>query len=184
MTLSDTAGIMAILETAYPTYYAKRTAQQKGEAVKLWAEMFADDPLDLVGAAVKAIIASDAKFPPNIGEVKARMRSLVDDHPILTEQAAWALVYRACSNGLYAYKQEFEKLPEACQRAVGAPETLHQWAMMDSDTVNSVCASNFMRSYRTVLQRQQDELALPESVKRLLRDARPAVLTEGENDDE
>lgn len=182
MTLSDTAGIMAILETAYPTYYARRTAQQKQEAVKLWAEMFADDPLDLVGAAVKAIIASDAKFPPNIGEVKARMRSLVDDQPMLTEQAAWALVCRACSNGLYGWRQEFEKLPEACQRAVGAPEVLHQWAMMDADTVNSVCASNFMRSYRTILQRQQDELALPESVKRLLRDARPAVLTEGDQE--
>ena len=65
---------------------------------------------------------------------------------------------------------------------MGAPEVLHQWAMMDADTVNSVCASNFMRSFRVVMQREQDEMALPESVKRLLRDARPAELTEGDRE--
>lgn len=175
MNLSDTAGIMAILETAYPNYYANRTRQQKQEAVKLWAEMFADDPLDLVGAAVKAYIASDAKFPPNIGEIKTRMRTMVAE-PEMTEQAAWALVSRACANGAYHWQEEYDKLPEECQRALGMPETLHQWALMDADTVGSVCASNFMRSYRTILQRKREEMALPDSVKKLLRGVRQAML--------
>ena len=40
MKKSDVVGIMAILETAYPTYYAKRSNQQRMEAVNLWAELF------------------------------------------------------------------------------------------------------------------------------------------------
>ena len=49
---------MAMLETAYPAYYAKRSDQQRMEAAALWAELFADDDPKLVYAAVKAIIVS------------------------------------------------------------------------------------------------------------------------------
>lgn len=179
MTLSDTAGIMAILEAAYPSYYAKRDKRQKQEAVALWAEMFADDPLDLVGAAVKAYIAGENQFPPSIGTIKARMRELGTTEPELTEQKAWSLVSKACSNGIYGWREEYAKLPESVQKAIGMPEMLREWAMMDTDTVNSVVASNFMRSFRVIQQRERDMSMLPESVKRMLRGASAAMLTEG-----
>ena len=176
MTLSETAGIMAILETAYPSYYAKQDKRKKQEAVMLWAELFSDDPLDLVGAAVKAYITAENQFPPSIGTIKAKMRELANTEPELTEQKAWSLVSKACSNGLYGWREEYAKLPDSVQKAVGMPEMLREWAMMDTDTVNSVVASNFMRSFRVIQQRERDMAALPESVKRML--PRPAFMLE------
>ena len=62
-------------------------------------------------------------------------------------------------------RAEFDKLPPVIQRLVGAPSQLQEWAQMDSDTVNSVVASNFQRSYRARAKNERDYLALPSSVK-------------------
>ena len=159
---------MAILETAYPSYYAKRNAQQHIEAAKLYAEMFADDPANLVYSAVKAFIVGDTSgFPPSIGQIKERMHSLIAQDA-MTETEAWSLVSRACSNGIYGYLTEFQKLPPNVQAVVGRPEQLKEWAMMDSETVQSVVASNFMRSYRVCAKRAKEHDLLPENVKELI----------------
>ena len=171
MKKSDVVGIMAILETAYPTYYAKRSNQQRMEAVNLWAELFREDNPELVAVAVKTIIVGSANaFPPSIGEIKLKMRELVADEE-LSETQAWALVSKACANGIYGYQKEFEALPEAVQAAIGRPEQLREWAMMDAETVNSVVASNFMRGYKTAVRRAREVAMLPDSVKALLVNA-------------
>lgn len=74
------------------------------------------------------------------------------------------MVEKACRNGLYGNKMEFEKLPPEVQRVVGAPEQLKAWAEMDAETVNSVVASNFMRNFRVEKQREKERSLLPPSV--------------------
>ena len=167
MNKRDTVGIMAILQTAYPAYYAKQDDQQRIEAVNLWAELFADDPPQLVAAAVKAIIVGGGAFPPSIGEIKNKMHDLSAPAEI-SETEAWALVSKACTNGIYGYEMEFAKLPPTVQAAVGRPEQLREWAMMDVETVQSVVASNFMRGFKTAQKRERETALLPESVKVLL----------------
>lgn len=167
MTRSDVIGIMAILETAYPSYYAKSSDRQRMEAVNLWAELFSDDDPRLVGAAVKTIIVGGGAFPPSIGEIKNKMHDLTAPEEI-SETEAWAMVSRACANGIYGYEAEFAKLPPTVQAAVGRPEQLREWAMMDGETVQSVVASNFMRGYKTAMRREKETAMIPESVKTLL----------------
>ena len=167
MTKSDVLGIMAILETAYPSYYAKQNNQQRMEAVNLWAELFADDQVSLVYAAVKTIIVSGGAFPPSIGEIKNKMHNLTNNGE-LSETEAWALVSKACSNGLYGYKTEYEKLPPDVQAAVGSAEQLREWAMMDEQTLQSVVGSNFMRGFKTVKKRERELSMLPSDVRMLL----------------
>jgi len=167
VTRSDVIGIMAILETAYPSYYAKSNDRQRVEAVNLWAELFADDDPRLVGAAVKTIIVSGGAFPPSIGEIKNKMHDLTAPSEI-SETEAWAMVSRACANGIYGYQEEFDKLPPTVQAAVGRPEQLREWAVMDVETVQSVVASNFMRGYKTAQRREKETAMIPESVRELL----------------
>lgn len=167
MTKRDVVGIMALLQTAYPAYYAKQDNQQRMEAVNLWAELFADDPAPLVYGAVKSIIVSGGAFPPSIGEIKNKMHDLSAPAG-MSETEAWALVSKACSNGIYGYEAEFAKLPPTVQAAVGRPEQLREWAMMDVETVQSVVASNFMRGYKTAQRREKETAMIPESVKALL----------------
>lgn len=183
MTRADVMGIMAIMETAYPTFYAKSDEQQRMEAVNLYCDLFHDDPAQLVMAAVKAIICSSSNpFPPSVGEIKNKMRDLTEPDE-LSETEAWALVSKACANGYYGYKEEFAKLPPAVQAAVGRPEQLKEWSNMSLETVESVVASNFMRGYKTILRRQRETAMIPESVRVLLESVgKNMMLTEGEHE--
>lgn len=168
MTKEDAVGILALLELGYPNFAAKMDDKRKAQTATMWAEAFQNDDPRAVAMAVKAIIyAGDREFAPNIGQVRAKMQQLSAPDE-LTENEAWALVSRACCNGIYGYKAEFEKLPPAVKAAVGRPEQLREWAMMDSETVQSVVASNFMRSYRIRAQRIRETEMLPDDVKKFV----------------
>ena len=165
MNLVETAKLMAVLETAYPMFYAKKTQQEREDAVKLWAEMFADEPGEVVAMAVKALIKSRVStFPPGIGEITEKIQQIMQPEQ-MTEMEAWSLVAKAVSNSNYNSGEEFQKLPPVIQRLVGAPSQLREWAAMDGETFNSVVASNFQRSYKVRAKNERDYLALPSSVK-------------------
>jgi hypothetical protein len=165
MTRQETATIMDILAAAYPRFYTGPDAPNPVQTLSLWATMFADDPVEVVAMAVKAFIASDKKgFPPHIGAIKDAIVKL-NTPDAMTEQEAWELVRRATSNSNYGAKDEFEKLPPVVRRLVGSPNQLREWAMMDSDTLNSVVASNFQRSYKARAASEREYMALPSDVR-------------------
>lgn len=168
MTPAETGKIMDILKTAYPRFYVGPNTPDIRKTVGLWAEMFRDDDVAIVAAAVKALIESDEKgFPPHIGAVKDKIRLLTNSGDP-TEAEAWALVAEAIRNSAYEAKKEFDKLPPNIRRLVGSPNQLRQWSMMESDTVHSVVASNFQRSYRVIAQREREISKLPPDVKKLI----------------
>lgn len=167
MTMQETGIIMDILMTAYPRFYAGKDAPDPRKAMSLWTEMFAGDPVELVAAAVKALIATDVKgFPPHIGAVKEKLRQ-ISQRPQMLPAEAWAVVWRAVQRSGYNSRSEFEKLPDTLKRLVGSPEQLKAWSQMDADTVQSVIASNFQRSYQTRAKQEADFRALPEDVQKI-----------------
>ena len=90
MTRQETGIIMNILATAYPRFYAGADVPDPEQTLNLWAGMF-DEPVELVAAAVKALIATDSKgYPPHIGAVKAKIRQLTE-RPQMAPQEAWGL---------------------------------------------------------------------------------------------
>ena len=168
MTVKECAGIMAILETAYPTYYAKRDDRQKQEAARLYAEMFKDDDGNLVYAAVKSIIVgSDSPFPPSIGEIKNKMHGITNQNE-LGEGEAWAMVAKAIRSASKDAAKSFECFPPVVQRIVHSPAQLRIWGQMESETVHSVIASNFMRSYKAIAAKEREYEKLPADVKALV----------------
>ena len=167
MTIQETGIIMDILSTAYPRFYAGKDAPDSRKTMALWAEMFAEDRVELVAAAVKALIVTDAKgFPPHIGAVKEKLRQ-ISQEPQMLPAEAWSIVWRAVQRSGYNSVQEFEKLPGTLKRLVGSADQLKAWSQMDADTVQSVIGSNFQRSYQTRAKQEADFQALPEDVKKL-----------------
>lgn len=170
MTRRETGIIMDILATAYPRFYAGQDAPDPAKAVALWAEMFAEDDVALVAAAVKALIAADDKgFPPHIGAVKAKLRQITGARRELSESEAWNLIAAAVRNSGYEAAQEFAKLPPVLQRIVGSPATLREWAGMDSETLHSVVASNVQRSYKAISARERELEMLPGDVRQIVQ---------------
>ncbi len=170
MDRNETTQILTVLKAAYPHSFKGLSKRDANAMIDLWQMMFAADSYEAVNAAVAALISTRKEgFTPTIGEVKERMAFAREQVTgALSEQEAWALVEKACRNGLYGYQAEFDKLPPEIQRAVGAPEQLKAWAGMDAETVNSVVASNFMRNYRAQAQREKERAMLPPSVLAVL----------------
>lgn len=169
MTRQETGIIMDILTTAYPAFYSGKNAPDMRMTVNLWAEMFAEDDVKIVAAAVKALIATDDKgFPPHIGAVKSRIRQISNPDE-MTEQEAWTYIAKALRNSSYNAEEEFAKLPTIIQDVVHVPQQLREWARMDEATVQSVVASNLQRSFRAKAQSRRDFEALPKDVQALAK---------------
>ena len=168
MTKQETMAVMAILREAYPLYYRDKTKDEIIKSVNLWAEMFSDDDVNIVKASIKAFIASDTKgFPPVIGQIKHQIQKLLAPED-MTEVHAWDLVSKAIRNGTYGAEEEFEKLPIVIQKAIGSPDRLREWSGVEPSEVQTVVASNFMRSYRAKLAHEEEYSRLPNDVKQMM----------------
>ena len=166
MDTRETMKMMAVLKAAYPRYYQGLGQEELRQAAALWETMLGEYPYETVSKAVKALIAT-MKFVPTIADVIEKIQ-LITTPPALGEVEAWGLVKRAVKNGYYHSREEFDRLPETVQAAIGHHEVLREWSQVDVDDVETVVGSNFMRAYRAK-QKQAKELgALPGDVRRLI----------------
>ena len=176
MNRKETLTILAVLKAAYPAFYRDMTRADAESVVSLWQEMFKDDTAEVVALAVKEFIANDKKgYPPHIGAIKEAIRKVTTPAQ-MTEGEAWSLVYHAITNGTYDSKKEFAALPPMLQRIVGSPDQLKEWAAMDVDTVSSVVASNFKRSYRATAAAERETASLPKDVQQAMRKITASML--------
>lgn len=168
MTYDETLKIFAVLKANYSNFFKNMTRIDAEAQVSLWAEMFEDTPYEMVGLAVKSYIATDVDgYPPNVGRIKKEIARLTEKEQ-MTEQEAISLIMKATRNGLYRAKEEYEKLPPVLQRLAGSPEQIRAWARMPADELQTVVASNLMRSYKAIAKREEEYQALPSSIKNLL----------------
>lgn len=160
--------MLSVIRAAYPQSWNGLSRHMAAEVVSLWESMFADDSAENVGNAVKAFIATDTGgFPPTVGQIREQMQKLASPDS-MSETEAWGLVSRACRNSGYHSEEEFEKLPANVRAAVGSAEQLRQWALADASELETVIASNFMRSYRTKENRRIERERLPERMQNLI----------------
>lgn len=169
MTRDDVLEMLSILKAAYPTSFqvnGKSMPPKDAEAlVKLWTRQFAGEDADAVRAAVDNLISTrTVGYSPTVGEIKDQLHRLRTVNEI-NDGEAWYMVEKACRRGLYNAREEFDKLPPAVQAAVGGPEQLKAWARMDEETVNSVVASNFRKTFRTVQTREREKALMPPEVR-------------------
>ena len=158
---------------SYPNYKPNNIS----DTVDVWQMMLSDYDYNLVAMALKAYILSDTSgFAPSIGQLVAKIQTLTKPQE-LSEMEAWSLVRKAIGNGNYGSVEEFEKLPPTVQKAVGSADMIKRWAMSDSNEVSTVIQSNFLRSYRTAVKRDEEYAKMPEDVKKLISSI-PAVQIE------
>ncbi len=175
MNLKETAKIMAVIKSEYPSFGGRDlTDADYDRKTALWREMFADDSYDLVSAALKCFIAEDIKgFAPSIGQIKGIMVRLTDAGD-MDEDRAWELLRRAASRSGYGAQEEYDSLPEELRRMC-SPGQLYEWSQMDSDVFNSVIGSHFRKSYRARKDSLRLDTLLPTDVKRFIAGAAKRV---------
>lgn len=177
MTLNEATRIITIICMNYPDTQRGMTDDERKTYAKNWHFFFKDDSYAEVLAAVQKIISSSQeRFAPNIGMIREQMRKNREPMGGLSEQEAWELVKRALRNGFYGYKEEFAKLPPTVQRCVGSENMIREWAVMESETLDSVVASNFMRSFRAIRQSAEEEARTPAAMREQLEAFRDKAL--------
>ena len=166
MTRDETIELLMMVQAAFPNY----KPPDKTVAVNTWFLMLADYPYQQVQMALKAYIATDTSgFAPSIGQIIDKMQ-MINSHAEQNEMEAWSLVSKALRNGNYKSREEFEKLPDLVKEAVGSPENIHNWAQSDIKSIESVIQSNFIKSYRLVVNRQKEIQKLPKEIKAMISD--------------
>ena len=179
MTREETKTILAIMKAAYPNFYRDMTKEDASNTINLWSTMFADEKPQIAIEAVKSLICT-LKYPPTTADVKEKI-ALITQPPAMTEMEAWEQVRRAIS--FYDAQENYNSLPPMLRRLVGSPNQLREWAMMDTETVQSVIQSNFMRSYKAKVAQEREYAMLPDSTKQLIAGlAQKLSLTEGTNE--
>lgn len=167
MEKAEVLKLLMLLEAEYPQSFKNLDDEHRRLKIELWSKEFEKDNSSVVYAAARTLMRSGREFAPTSGQIREKMVDLLAVN-VLDEQQAWSLVSKACSNGYYGYRQEFEKLPPEVQRAIGRAEQLREWALVDEDTFQTVVASNFMRSYKTTVVRERELARIPDEVRRQL----------------
>ena len=163
----DVVKLLSVLEAEYPQSFSRLTDEQKELKKQLWVKEFAHDNAKVVYAAARILMRDGREFAPSSGQIREKMNSLAEKET-LEPQQAWAMVAKACTNGYYGYKKEFEKLPDEVQKVVGRAEQLKEWAIMDAEVFQSVIASNFMRNYRVSVEREKELSRIPVEIRNML----------------
>lgn len=169
MNINEAIEIIGILQFNYPDTFQNMTDMAYKTYVRQWHSFFERDDAEIVKAAVTSYIqTSTERFMPNVGMIREQIRKLTEPDGI-SEAEAWGLVKNALRNGLYGYHEEYEKLPPAVRRCVGSENTLREWAMMETEELDSVVASNFQRSFRAISKSEAEWAKLPPGFREEMR---------------
>lgn len=164
MTRDETVKIIRIMCDCYPNYKPSNLS----ETVDVWNMMLEEYSYSQISMALKTYVYSDTSgFAPSIGQLINKLHE-VQSPQELNEMEAWFLVSRALRNGYYGAVEEFNKLPPLVQKAVGSPDNLRNWALTDSKSIENVVQSNFMRTYRTVVNQAKEYQKMPKDIQALI----------------
>jgi len=174
MTRDETKRIVMIIVSTYPNF----KPLDMSFTVDAWSTMLSDYSYNEIALALKAYVTtSSSGFAPDPGQIIDKIY-MVEDFNQLNEMEAWALVSKALRNGYYGAEEEYEKLPPIVQKAVGTVSNLRNWSQTDTESVENVIQSNFMRAYRTEIKRAHEAKRIPEEVRNLINATKNKMIGE------
>lgn len=170
MTRDETIKLLMVIQSAYPNF----KPPDKTVAVDTWHTMLKDMDYNVVQMGLRAYITSDTSgFAPSIGQLINTIYTIQNPQE-LNEMEAWFLVSRALRNGYYGAIEEFNKLPPLVQKAVGSPDNLRNWSQTDTNSIENVVQSNFIKTYRAVVNRENEIKKMPADVRTLIENVNKA----------
>lgn len=170
MTRDETKKILMMVQASYPNF----NPPDKTVTVDTWFLLLKDNEYLAIEQALMAYITTDTSgFAPSIGQLLDKLHTIQSPQE-LNEMEAWSLVSKALRNGYYGAVEEFNKLPPLVQKAVGSPDNLRNWSQTDTNSIENVVQSNFMRSYRLVVNRENEIKKMPADVRALIENTNKA----------
>lgn len=156
MTIDETRQLIKLMAVTYPNYKPENLE----DTAEAWFLVVNDIAFEDMKEALRTYIRTNTTgFAPVPAQLIEIVYDKHTDHP--TADEAWLMVKKAISDGYYHSVEQFNALPEIVRRAVVSPDNLRNWSCMDSETINSVTASNFRKSYMDNVLRSRKETVTP-----------------------
>jgi len=142
----------SVLAKAMKAVYTDPKFMADYDAIRTWYSLLNDLTYEQLSMAVKAYMQTE-HFPPTIAGLRSKVLALEPEEDNFNE--AWGMVRHALSRSGYYWKEEFAKLPEKVQKAVGKAENLKMWSQMETSAVDGVIYSQFIKAYQAVQKRSE-----------------------------
>lgn len=170
MTKTEVRKLLYVIIATYNKHYERMNQQDLDNLVLAWESTLSDYTYAEGSVGLKMYLMNDTKgFPPVPGQVidcihKANKSTM----QTMTALEAWEFVRKATCNSIYNSQEEFDKLPEMVQKAVGNPDNLKAWGQLDKERFETVEQSHFIRAYNALAKRADEESKIPPSLQRLI----------------
>lgn len=163
----------AVLVKAMKAVYASPAFLPDQYAFDTWYGLLKDLDYKLLSFGLKKYMQTEWK-EPSIAALRQCAQSVAPQKEELNETEAWEKVCKAIQNSTYNAETEFDKLPKIIQKAVSSPAQLREWAVSENvdGTWWSVVQSNFQRTYRAEVQREQERRKLSPDLLKIIDTAR------------
>lgn len=171
MTRDEMKKILMLMEMTFNSCHF----ENKKDAVDAWLFALDGYTFEQVSWALKIYTqTSGSAYAPSPAQLIATLRkpSEMSQMDFIT---AWRFIRKAISRSLYYSEEEFEKLPEEAQKAIGDPSQLREWAQLPSETIDSVTRSKVESQFNAMQKRNAEMAAMPEEVRELIEKSTPKL---------
>lgn len=172
MTDKETLSIINVLMSYYPDTFKNLSDEQTKTFIKIWKESFADSKYAEVQAAVMDFIQNSTdSFMPKVGQIKQIINNYRFAN-VPNEMEAFEILLKARqAYSIYNPNnvEPYETLPDAIKRAVGGFKGFVSIGKLNVESSQyGVEKSNFMRVYKTELERAKQDANRPNWLKNAL----------------
>lgn len=172
MTKDNTVNLLKVIVASYPTF----KPEDIKFTVETWFAMLEQYDYQVVALALKNYIATNTTaFAPSIGQLINEIVKITSKDQ-LSESQAWDLVSKALKDSYYHAQERFDELPPIVQEVVGSASMLHSWGQSDMKSIETVIASNFKKSYRVILERENERAKMPQQVQMFIENNKQLML--------
>ncbi len=166
MTKQETGKIIALLE-AY--YELKKDPKTTVNAYHLVLQGY--DYIVVEQAVINLAREDRREYSqfPSVGAIVSQIELISGKDDTAAE--LWTLVEKASRNGYYGCVEEFNKLPEVCQKWLGSPSALRELSLSDMNILQTVTRGQFLKTIEVIKKREKAKKALPEDIRKLIQNA-------------
>lgn len=164
MTRDECKKLLMICEATYPNFKVENPT----ETVDAWTLVLGDFDYQTIETAFKIFIrTSGSAFAPMPSELIA-MTKKVKELTMADSGKVWDEVREAIRSSLYYHEREFEKLSPMAKKVVGYSGQLRDWAMCETQEIETVIQSNFKKRFDEIKNREVEIQSMPSEVRELI----------------
>lgn len=165
MTRDECKKLLMIIDATYPSFKVENAT----ETLNMWHSFLEDYSYEQIMQGLKIYVAtSGSDFAPSISKLISMSRK-PQELAQTDEGAIWREIRPCIRRGIYHAEEDFEKLSPMAKKVVGQPSQLREWAMLESEVIDSVIQSNMKNRIKDIQKRDLEISAMPIEIQTMIQ---------------